>query len=133
VCRGDLGGDHVPVVQTPLLTLSAVVGGHPGPQHIGDRRRPARGRRVLWMKFRLWIDPLLRNDSAQAVGAENVEHRRHIRSPAQTMSAVDIDHLAGDPAGGVAEQENRRIRDVVDLAKPRQRRAGRVVVTDLGR
>ena len=62
-----------------------------------------------------------------------LEHGREVGTAAQHLAPVDIDHLTGDVAGRVAEQEHGRVRDVLDLAGPRQRRAGRVVAADLGR
>ena len=72
------------------------------------------------------------HDAAQPVGAEDrLEHRGVIGSAAQHQPAVDVDHLAGDIAGRIAEQEHREVCDVGDLTRSRERCAGRVVVTQL--
>ena len=49
---------------------------------------------------------LVRNDSAEPVRAEDgLEHPREVRTAAQHLATVDIDHLTGYVAGCVAEQD----------------------------
>ena len=63
---------------------------------------------------------LARYDAAQPVGAEDrLEHRRVVRASPQHQAAVDVDDLARDIAGRIAEQEQRSVGDVGDLARPR--------------
>src|SRR4051812_41399461 len=81
-----------------------------------------------------WFTRLARNDSAQPVGPEDgLEHRREVGTAAQHLAAVDVNHLTGDVARRVAEQEHGRLRDVLHLAGPRQRRACCVISADLWR
>ena len=61
-----------------------------------------------------------RHHPAQAVRAENgFEHRRHVWAVPQPVPTVDIDHLAGNRTGGIAEQKDTQVRHVLDLAPTR--------------
>ena len=102
-----------------FLTLLANGGANLDWSAIGSLRRVG-GRRARAG------ETLALHHAAQAVGAEDgFEHRRHVGAAPQPVPAVDVDHLAGDPTGGVAEQEHRQVGDVGDLADARQRRAAR--------
>jgi 3-hydroxyisobutyrate dehydrogenase-like beta-hydroxyacid dehydrogenase len=81
-----------------------------------------------------WADsaPSRLHDSAQPVGAEHgFQQRRVVRSAAQHLPTVDVDHLTGDPGRGIAEQKERRAGDVFDLTGPGQRCADAVILAEL--